>query len=40
MYEHHKEPVLPRGQFLRRVTLHGGVSVELRGGDKPALVLV
>ena len=26
MYEHHKEPVLPRGQFLRRVTLHGGVS--------------
>jgi hypothetical protein len=26
MYEHHKEPVLPRGQFLRRVTRHGGVS--------------
>ena len=26
MYEHHKEPVLPREQFLRRVTRHGGVS--------------
>jgi hypothetical protein len=27
MYEHHKEPLLPREQFLRRVTRHGGVSV-------------
>jgi hypothetical protein len=26
MYEHHKEPVLPREQFLRRVSRHGGVS--------------
>jgi len=26
MYEHHKEPLLPREQFLRRVTRHGGVS--------------
>ena len=26
MYEHHKEPLLPRRQFLRRVTRHGGVS--------------
>ena len=26
MYEHHKDPVLPREQFLRRVTRHGGVS--------------
>ena len=27
MYEHHKEPVLPRQQFLRRAARHGGVSV-------------
>jgi hypothetical protein len=27
VYEHHKEPVLPREQFLRRVTRHGGASV-------------
>jgi hypothetical protein len=26
MYEHHKEPVLPREQFLRRVSRHGGAS--------------
>ena len=26
MYEHHKEPLLPRRQFLRRVIRHGGVS--------------
>ncbi len=26
MYEHHKEPVLPRQQFLRRAARHGGVS--------------
>ena len=24
MYEHHKEPLLPRRQFLRRVIRHGG----------------
>jgi hypothetical protein len=26
MYEHHRKPVLPRDQFLRRVARHGGVS--------------
>ena len=26
MYEHHKESLLPRQQFLRRVARHGGVS--------------
>jgi hypothetical protein len=26
MYEHHKEPVLARDQFLRRVSRHGGAS--------------
>jgi hypothetical protein len=26
MYEHHKEPLLSRRQFLRRVARHGGVS--------------
>jgi hypothetical protein len=26
MYEHHKQPVLPREQFLRRVSTHGGAS--------------
>ena len=26
MYEHHKEPVLPRRQFLRRAARHGAVS--------------
>jgi hypothetical protein len=27
VYEHHRKPVLPRDQFLRRVARHGGVSV-------------
>ena len=27
MYEHHRQPVLPRNQFLRRVARHGGVSL-------------
>jgi hypothetical protein len=26
MYEHHKQPLLPQRQFLRRVARHGGVS--------------
>jgi hypothetical protein len=27
VYEHHKQPVLPREQFLRRVARHGGTSI-------------
>lgn len=29
MYEHHRQPLLPREQFLRRVARHGGVSVVI-----------
>jgi len=31
MYEHHKEPLSPREQFLRRATRHGGVFVAAAG---------
>ena len=29
MYEHHREPVLAREQFLRRVRRHGGISLAV-----------
>jgi hypothetical protein len=29
VYEHHREPVLDRRQFLRRVTRHGGASLAV-----------
>jgi hypothetical protein len=29
VYEHHKQPVLVRQQFLRRVARHGGASAAL-----------
>ena len=29
MYEHNNEPLLPRGEFLRRLANHGGVAALL-----------
>ncbi len=29
MYEHHREPVLPRQKFLRRVGRHGALSMAV-----------
>jgi hypothetical protein len=33
MYEHHRQPVLDRRQFLRRVTWHGALALLLLGGS-------
>jgi hypothetical protein len=39
MYEHHREPVLDRRRFLRRVTLHGTLALLILGGSLAVGVL-
>ena len=33
LYEHHSQPLLPRGQFLRRLLAHTGVAASLLGAS-------
>ncbi len=33
MYEHHRQPLLPRAAFLRRLASHGGLALLLVAGS-------
>ena len=33
MYEHHHEPLLPKGAFLKRQAVHASVAIALVGGS-------
>jgi hypothetical protein len=33
MFEHHRQPLLPRAVFLRRLVRHGGIALAVIGGS-------